>query len=46
MQVSSTTGSGTRKDARGVPVFPVGQMALFVHGDCAVFPLGDVEQPD
>jgi MFS transporter, FHS family, L-fucose permease len=30
MQVSTSTGSGTRESIKGVPVFPVGQMALFV----------------
>src|ERR1700689_5150902 len=30
MQVSTSTGSGTPQNSKGVPVFPVGQMALFV----------------
>jgi FHS family L-fucose permease-like MFS transporter len=30
MQVSTSTGSTTAESSKGVPVFPVGQMALFV----------------
>ena len=30
MQVSTSTGSGTAESSKGVAVFPLGQMALFV----------------